>query len=51
MISLSLVNPKENDIIIGSVAEILQINVIQCQLVLTKHLNSFSRMTILIYSI
>ena len=38
-------------IIISSVIEILHINVIQCQLILMKHLSSFLRMTILIYSI
>ena len=38
-------------IIIRSVPEILHINDIQCQLILMKHLSSFFRMTILIYSI
>ena len=38
-------------IIISSVTEILHINVIQCQLILMKHLGSFLRLTILIYSI
>ena len=38
-------------VIISSVIEILYINVIQCQLILMKHLSSFLRMNILIYSI
>ena len=42
---------QKKSIIIGSVTEILHINVIQCQLILIKHLSSFLRMTILIYSI
>ena len=42
---------QKKSIIIGSVTEILHINVIQCQLILMKHLSSFLRMIILIYSI
>ena len=42
---------QKKSIIINSVTEILHINVTQCHLILMKHLNSFLRMTILIYSI
>ena len=51
MISLChmLIQKKIN--IIGSVTEILHINDIQCQFILIKHLSSFFRMTIVIYSI
>ena len=50
MISLChMLIQKKIIIIIGSVTEILCINVIQCQLILMKHLSSFLRMTILIY--
>ena len=38
-------------IIVISVTKILHINVIQFQLILMKHLSSYLRMTILIYSI
>ena len=42
---------QKKSITISSVSEILHINAIQGQLILVKHLNSFLRMTILIYSI
>ena len=42
---------QKKSIIISSGTEILHINVTQCHLILMKHLNSFLRMTILIYSI
>ena len=51
MISLCHMLIQKKIIIISSVTEILHINVIQCQLILMKHLSSFLRMTILIYSI
>ena len=51
MISLCHMLIQKKIIIIRSVTEILHINVIQCQLILMKHLSSFLRMTILIYSI
>ena len=51
MISLCHMLIRKKIIIISSVTEILHINVIQCQLILMKHLSSFLRMTILIYSI
>ena len=48
--AVSHVNPKKG-IIISSAVKILHISVIQCQLILMKHLSSFLRMIILIYSI
>ena len=51
MISLCHMLIQKKIIIISSVTEILHINVIQCQLILMKHLGSFLRLTILIYSI
>ena len=51
MISLCHMSIQMKFIIISSVTEILNINVIKCQLILMKHLSPFLRMTILIYSI
>ena len=51
MISLCHMLFQNKIIIISGVTEILLINVIQCQLILMKHLSLFLRMTILIYSI
>ena len=51
MISLSHKLIQKKIIIISSVTEILHIYVIQCQLILMKHLSLFLRMTILIYLI
>ena len=51
MISLCHMLIQKKIIIISSVTEILHINVIQCQLILMKHLGSFLRLTILIDSI
>ena len=51
MTSLCHMLIQKKIIIISSVTEILHINVIQCQLILMKHLGSFLRLTILIYSI
>ena len=51
MISLCHMLIQKKIINIKSVPEILHISDIQCQLILMKHLSSFFRMTILIYSI
>ena len=51
MISLCHMLIQKKCIIVISVTKILHINVIQFQLILMKHLSSYLRMTILIYSI
>ena len=42
---------QKKSVVVSSVTEILHITVIQFQLILMKHLSSYLRVTILIYSI